>query len=190
MKKKIRVAALCGLGLCLLLCGCGGGESVLLIGGTESVAVGGDDAAVPVSSEPEEADIWVYVCGAVKEPGVVRLAPGSRWSDALEAAGGFREDAGTDCVNLAAKLSDGEKLYFPTAEEGREQAEKDAGLVNINTADVSVLCTLPGIGESRAADIIRYREACGGFVTCEDIMKVPGIKENVYGKLRDRITVQ
>ena len=83
-----------------------------------------------------------------------------------------------------------ENTAFPTAQEGREQAEEAEGLVNINTADLSVLCTLPGIGESRAADIIRYRESSGGFESCEDIMKVPGIKESVYGKLRDKITVQ
>ncbi len=190
MKKRIMGAVLYCLGLCLPLCGCGGSGDVLLIGGAESTVPEESGAEVFASSDPEETDIWVYVCGAVKEPGVVRLAPGSRWSDALEAAGGFREDAGRDCVNLAAKLSDGEKLYFPTAQEGREQAEEAEGLVNINTADAAQLCTLPGIGESRAADIIAYRERNGGFESCEDIMKVPGIKESVYGKLRDKITVQ
>lgn len=190
MKKKIIGAVLYCLGLCLSFCGCGRSGEAVLIGGAEDAVPEESGAGSFASSDPEEADIWVYVCGAVKEPGVVRLAPGSRWSDALEAAGGFREDAGTDCVNLAAKLSDGEKLYFPTAQEAKEQAAEEEGLVNINTADVSVLCTLPGIGESRAADIIRYRENSGGFETCEDIMKVPGIKESVYGKLRDRITVR
>ena len=63
-----------------------------------------------------------------------------------------------------------------------------SGRVNINTADAAQLCTLPGIGESRAADIIAYREAHGGFASCEDIMNVSGIKESVYNKISDKIT--
>lgn len=140
----------------------------------------------------EAPDICVYVCGAVEAPGIVFLPEGSRAADALEAAGGFAFHAAVDAVNLAAKISDGEKLYFPDCEEYRAQAEKQAsasaGLVNINTADAAQLCTLPGIGESRAADIIAYREAHGGFASCEDIMNVSGIKENVYNKISDKIT--
>lgn len=183
---------MCGLALCWLLCGCGEGEEVLLIGERDSaVLTSQEEPEVSGLSElQEESELWVYVCGAVVRPGVVCLPQGSRWSDALEAAGGFREDAGTDYVNLAAKISDGERLYFPTLEEGARAEEAEDGLVNINTADAAELCTLPGIGESRAADIIRYRETCGGFETCEDIMKVSGIKESVYAKLCDRITVE
>ena len=70
------------------------------------------------------------------------------------------------------------------------EAESAPGLVNINTADVAALCTLPGIGESRARDIISYREANGGFGACEDIMKVSGIKTAAYEKIKDKITVK
>ena len=63
------------------------------------------------------------------------------------------------------------------------------GLVNINTASAEELCALPGIGASRAADIVRYREQNGAFQTKEDIMKVSGIKQNAYDKLCDKITV-
>ena len=148
------------------------------------------------SGQPQDTgkapDICVYVCGAVETPGIVFLPEGSRAADALEAAGGFASHAAVDAVNLAAKISDGEKLYFPDCEEYRAQAEKQAsasaGLVNINTADAAQLCTLPGIGESRAADIIAYREAHGGFASCEDIMNVSGIKESVYNKISDKIT--
>ena len=98
------------------------------------------------------------------------------------------EDAGREAVNLADWITDGQMLYFPTKEEARQAGTKTAqGLVNINTADAAQLCTLPGIGESRAADIIAYRERNGGFDSCEDIMKVPGIKTNVYEKIRDKI---
>lgn len=193
MRKRIMWAALCSLTLCTSICSCGAEpDEVLLIGENceETVMSAGEETPAGYA-EPEEAEIWVYVCGAVNRPGVVKLPPGSRWSDALEAAGGFREDAGTDYVNLAARVSDGEKLYFPTAEEcERTEEEGGSGLVNINTADAGRLCTLPGIGESRAADIIHFRETQGPFENCEDIMKVSGIKTSVYSKIKDLITVE
>ncbi|MCM1046544.1 MAG: helix-hairpin-helix domain-containing protein [Candidatus Gastranaerophilales bacterium] len=138
--------------------------------------------------------VCVYVCGAVEHPGVVELPEGSRAADALLAVGGFAADAQTDYVNLAAKVSDGERLYFPTVGEVElsaiEKSAEESGLVNINTADVDRLCTLPGIGTSRAQDIIDYREANGAFQSVEDIMKVAGIKTATYEKLREKITVQ
>lgn len=157
----------------------------------QSVSV---QASGQVPPEGTEQEICVYVCGAVEAPGVVFLPVGSRAADALEAAGGFATDAAEEAVNLAAKVSDGEKLYFPAHGEYVAQAEQEkasiSGLVNINTADIAQLCTLPGIGESRAADIIAYRESHGGFAACEDIMKVSGIKESVYNKISGKITVK
>ncbi len=147
------------------------------------------------ASEGEEApsSLYVYVCGAVERPGMVELPEGSRGWDGVQAAGGMREDADWDSVNLAALLADGERLYIPTLEEGealRQQEEaRESGLVNINTADSGALCTLPGIGESRAADIIAYREENGAFISLEDLMKVPGIKESTYEKLKNLITI-
>lgn len=112
----------------------------------------------------------------------------------MELAGGMTTEADPFYVNLAEIVTDGQKLYFPTASEAEEleAAGKAAeeGLVNINTASAEELCTLPGIGASRAADIVRYREKNGAFQTKEDIMKVSGIKQNAYDKLCDRITVQ
>ena len=112
----------------------------------------------------------------------------------LEAAGGFGAEAGREAVNLADWVSDGQKLYFPkegeAVEEPQAQADSASGLVTINSADVAALCTLPGIGESRAQDIISYREANGGFGACEDIMKVSGIKTAAYEKIKDKITVK
>lgn len=208
--KEIR-AVICGLALIGLLCGCGaqtdglvfvgekdaggtgaaesGAEAGQAAGNGRETEAAGDFFALP----PEEAPrIYVYVCGAVNCPGVVELPEGSRAEAALEAAGGFRADAGTDYVNLAAKVADGEKLYFPTVEEGPASLEEDgeSGSVNINTADEETLCTLPGIGSSRAGDILRYREQNGPFKSCEDIMKVPGIKGSVYGKIKDSIRVE
>lgn len=161
--------------------------------GTQEELYTGTEASQGEPMQPQPP-IYVYVCGAVMQPGVVELAEGSRAAEALEAAGGFAPQAQTDYVNLAAKVTDGEKLYFPEEGEAellRDREEAQAlGLVNINTAGEEQLCTLPGIGASRAQDIIRYREQKGQFECPEDIMKVSGIKENAYAKLKDLITVR
>lgn len=151
------------------------------------------------------AQVAVYVCGAVERPGIVYLPESSRKAEALEAAGGFSEDADRNYVNLAAKIKDGEQIYFPTLAEGLvserlvSEAEKivpgaaggkeEGAAVNLNTADVAALCTLTGIGEARARDIIRYREQNGRFERREDIMKVSGIKESTYEKIKEQISV-
>lgn len=139
-------------------------------------------------------ELCVYVCGAVQNPGLVTLPAGSRAGDAVDMAGGMTGEADTAYVNLASLVEDGEKIFIPTKDEvlvfEKAQEAQENGLVNINTADRAALCTLPGIGESRAADIIAYREKNGSFNTIEDIMKVPGIKTSAFDKIRDRISVE
>lgn len=216
------------LTLCCALAGCGVRDEALVLPvgeasvpgepeGTDGGNLSGTDGGVPgeavdgmyagagggisaENSEKEPSVICVYVCGAVREPGVVELPGGSRADDALQAAGGFAGDAETDYVNLAARVEDGQKLYFPTRDEaesltmtGEDKNPAAAGQeepVNINTADISQLITLPGIGEARARDIISYREAHGKFQTKEDLKKVSGIKESVYGKLCEKIIAE
>ena len=136
--------------------------------------------------------ILVYVCGAVKEPGVVELERDARVVDAIALAGGFGEEADETYMNLAGKLQDGEKIYVPTViEVSQWNAEKRTDkLIDINEADVEELCKLTGIGESKATDIINYRETKGPFQKKEDLMKVPGIKENLYEKIEDSIIVK
>lgn len=196
MRKNIILAAVSSLVFVMNCSACGSrGQEVLLIGMQEAESLEQSSPTETVEISRQEAaveEIWVYVCGAVESPGVVCLSPGSRAADALEEAGGFSADAAEEAVNLAAKVSDGEKIYFPTREEYAVQSQEieAGGLVNINTADMTQLCTLPGIGESRAADIIAYREAYGGFRECEDIMQVSGIKESLYNKICDKITVK
>lgn len=207
---------ICSLTTCLFLAGCGVRDSAVVfsIGEAETGADGNgaenaketdsgsgnledtqtDSPGQPQSQEAEAPVICVYVCGAVVNPGVVELAEGSRADAALQAAGGFAEDACRDYVNLAAKLSDGEKLYFPSVTEAEalvaSKEAEETGLVNINTANAEALMTLPGIGETRAQDIISYREEHGPFQKKEDLQKVSGIKENMYEKLCDKIIVQ
>ena len=134
----------------------------------------------------------MHVCGQVCRPGVVALPAGSRVWEAVEAAGGLTNDAQDTAVNLAAVVQDGEKLYIPGIGESEADMSveaADSGMINLNTADAGRLQTLPGIGESRAADILSYRERYGGFQTIEEIMQVPGIKESIYEKIKDKIMV-
>ncbi len=204
---RIKYECLIGLlgGILLLMTGCGvKDEAIVLIPSGEETQELATLESVEQAAEmmdgnrdeafPEEKMLYVYVCGAVQNPGVVEVPEGSRAQEALQLAGGMTSAADPFYVNLAETVTDGQKLYFPTAEEAEslENAVKaaEAGLVNINTADVSELCTLPGIGASRAADIVRYREQNGDFQAKEDIMKVSGIKQNAYDKLCDKITVQ
>lgn len=175
-----------------ILCGCGK-KAVLY----EHTA--GEETAGTVQTEAEEnedltASVWVYVCGEVASPGVYELPEGSRITDAVEAAGGMTEDAAGTYLNLAQLVSDGQKIEVPSAEEAKaltEAAEVSAsGVVNLNRATEAELMTLPGIGESKAKEIIRYRESKGGFQKPEDLMNISGIKEGVYNKIKDQITIE
>ena len=158
-----------------------------------------------VSDDYSDADGWyVYVCGAVVNPGVVCVPEGSRADYAIELAGGFAEGANTVYINLAARVYDGQRLFVPylTDELNEEfvmdSSEIDAGIsdtteagypVNINAADASMLCTLPGIGVSKANSIIEFRNSNGPFKHIEDIMEVSGIGETSFRKLEPYICV-
>ena len=169
----------------------------------------GDSRTADVSLEEidDETYIVVHLCGAVNNPGVYELKYDSRVIDGIIKAGGFTEDAGENALNLAMPLTDGSKVYIPTVEEeaaakesgeeewmqsgseGQVRDEEDSDTVNINTAGIDKLITLPGIGESRAKAIIAYREEKGAFKNTEDIMNVSGIKEASYSKIKDYIRV-
>ena len=155
--------------------------------GTEGIARDGEDG----TTAAVDPMICVHVCGAVADPGLKELPAGSRAWDALKAAGGFTEEADESYVNLAGFLTDGQKLYFPTREEVREQAQaaETSALIDLNLADEERLCTLPGIGSSRAKAIIKYRKERGGFQSVEELLSVPGIKEGLYDQIRDLVTV-
>ena len=175
--------------IAILLCGCSKEEELYPLGHSKQMQQeAGDMAPESVS----QTAIYVHVCGAVLTPGVVEIPAGSRAQAAVDAAGGFAEEADITYVNLAAPIGDGEQLYIPTKEEAEElrknQAAAASGIVNLNTAYVKLLCTLPGIGESRAGDIIAYRMQKGGFTDTKEIMQVPGIKASTYEKIKDLIT--
>lgn len=154
------------------------------------------------------ATVCVYVCGEVVTPGVYSLAEGARIYEALTLAGGLTDAADITVVNQARELTDGMMIRIPaigetttqaavqTADGGTAQAAdagnagSTSGLVNINTADAAQLCTLPGIGETKAAAILAYREQHGSFASKEDLLNVSGIGESTYNNLESRIAVQ
>ena len=151
-------------------------------------------------SDTESDEIRVYICGAVQRSGVYVFSSGARGYEAVDAAGGLTESADETAFNQAALLSDGQEIVIP--EKGslhspdplgeRDEssgADRQESKININTADAEELQKLTGIGASRAADIIAYRERCGPFGSIEDIMKVSGIKSAVFEKIKDAITV-
>ena len=151
----------------------------------------------------EKSGVYVYICGEVIKPGVYELSGDSRIYEAVDAAGGFTENAARECVNLASKVSDGMQITIynreeaaslladsaPVGENAGKSGTSGSGLVNLNTATKEELMTLKGIGESKAEDIIRYREKSGGFKKIEDIMKISGIMENGFQKIKDSFTV-
>jgi competence protein ComEA len=128
----------------------------------------------------------VYVSGAVATPGVYTLPEGSRVAEAIEAAGGFVGGAEQDKVNLAQQLEDGEQINVPGLVD---TSHVNAGRVDINTATVTELETLPGIGPTAAQAIVDYRLENGPFQAIEDIQNVPGIGPATYDGIRDYITI-
>lgn len=140
-------------------------------------------------SDAGQGLVPVYVCGAVYEPGVYYLEESALKEDALGAAGGYDLGAAEDYVNLAEGIVAGEKIYFPYEQELSEGLSQNSRKININTATKEELMTLPGIGESKAQAIIKYREEYGPFQNIEDITNISGIKEGVYNNIKEYIIV-
>ena len=153
------------------------------------------DSSDDSTKDDSNTDIYVHICGAVINPGVYQVPAGTRVYQALELAGGSSDDAYLSGINLADKLADGQKVYIPAEGENAEGIlSTDSGgvqsvMININTASEAELMTLPGIGQSRAKDIINYRVKNGLFESIDDIMKVSGIKEAAFEKIKDLIKV-
>lgn len=180
--------------------------------GAETTGLGVEPADVRTDSAEMESETdvcYVYICGAVYEPGVYMLPAGSRLYEAVEAAGGFLPEACEEYCNLASVVSDGLQYRIPTTEEVLSgnivteiQTEKAAaengnvshydseGRLDINLATAEELMMLSGIGQSRADAIITYREEHGAFSNKEEIMRVTGIKEGLYSKIEDYIIVR
>lgn len=156
----------------------------------------------PESSEDTGVPLVVHVAGAVSDPQVVQLEPGSRVIDAVEAAGGLTSDAAPEGVNLAAAVEDGSLIWVPTQQQLEEGVAPPAGetsaeagsapadssaLINVNTADASQLEELPGIGPALAERIITHRESHGEFGSLEELAAVSGIGPAVLENIADLV---
>lgn len=176
------------------------------------------DSTNEESDVDEDTKIIVHVTGAVKSAGIVEIKEGSRIADAIEAAGGFADNADISQINLAYQLEDGQKIYIPsindektdgsekvlqkeyvTDEPGDEVIvedeetsvkSKESAKININTADQTELEEIPGVGESTALKIIEYRKTNGKFKSIEDIKNVSGIGDSKFENMKEKICVK
>ncbi len=158
-------------------------------------------AASPTASSRPTGMLVVHVAGDVARPGVVRVAAGARVVDAIEAAGGGLPDADLDRLNLAAKVTDGQrvavaKIGAPApVEAGAATGGVDpaggasTGPINLNTATAAQLEELPGIGPSLAAAIIAEREKRGGFTAVSELQDVRGIGELRYADIKELVSI-
>jgi competence protein ComEA len=132
---------------------------------------------------PPSPEISVYVEGEVANPGIYNLENGDRVADAIEAAGGFTGNADQSSVNLSATLKEGAQIHVYKSGDVPQK-------VNINTAEIWLLESLPGIGETLAQRIVDYRIAHGYFQSVDDLKQVDGIGAAVFEKIKDKITVR
>jgi len=164
-------------------------------------------------------EIYVHVAGAVAQPGVVQVRPGSRLFQVLELVGGLRAEAAIDFINLASPVQDGQFIYIPTLAELRSgrtaaglplsqltaclpraaegvqgvpgaQAARRGTRINVNTATLDELVSVPGIGDTLARRIITYREQVGRFRRLEDLLAVTGIGNQTLQELRNYLRVE
>lgn len=144
----------------------------------------------------------IAVAGAVRSPGVYRLAKGARVVDALEIAGGPADDIDLDRLNLAALVTDGERVWFPRVGEvppsvalGPESQRGatqglSSGPIDLNTATLEQLDSLPGVGPTTAKAILDRRTEVGRFRSVEDLLSVKGIGSSKLDAIRSAIVVR
>ena len=179
---------------------------------TESISKDAENLATESTDNKIDESIIVHVSGAVNKEGIVKLPKKSRVVDAIEEAGGFKEDAYTKDINLAYEIEDGTKIYVPynkekeenttiityqnyekeeyiTTKEDTSTKENKNAKININKATQTQLETLPGIGPSTALKIINYRNENGNFKNVEDLKNVSGIGESKYKNIKDLIII-
>lgn len=198
--KKMKAVWFSALAAVLVAAGCAGKDEESL----EELSVSAEseteeEGAVPQEEQEPAETVYVYVCGAVNAPGVYELKKDARVFEAITLAGGMTAEAAPEAVSQARTVADGEQIYVPTVREVQMQGSgvEDivtgnadvSGKININTAGKEELMTLTGIGEAKAQSILDYREEHGQFGSIEDLMLIEGIKEGVFNKIKEDITI-
>ena len=168
----------------------------------EAIVVQSNTAEKPENSfsqpETNEMEIVVHIAGAVENPGVYTLLQGSRVEDAIIQAH-LLPEADADALNRAAVLQDGQKIVVPFKSEthiiNQEQTFTDGqimeqtALINLNTANITRLMTLPGIGEVKAQAIIQYRQEHNGFQAIDELLLVTGIGTTIYSQIAELVCI-
>ena len=198
---RARITMLIGMAALLVL-------AAAVIGNVLSGAAAASDFEIEsshASSDSEDAEpvvenVFVHVSGAVANPGLYELKAGSRVADAVNAAGGFTDEADEGSCNLARIIEDGEHIIIPNITEGVPvengnpgalaiEEPSNAGPLNVNTATADQLESLPGIGASTARKIVSDREANGPYSSTEDLKRVSGIGDKKLSALEGLICV-
>lgn len=169
---------------------------------TPQTVLSTESESVEASPEMTETvqSVYVDVKGAVKYPGVYSFTTEDRITDAIQAAGGYTEQANPQLINHAQKLQDEMVIYVPQIGEevpdmvatqtATSGPSSDVGKININKADATQLTTLPGVGPSKAAAIIAHREDKGAFQTIDHLKDVTGIGDKTFEQLKDLIDIK
>ncbi|ALS00848.1 comEA protein [Enterococcus silesiacus] len=155
-------------------------------------------SSATLETESISQQLYVDIKGAVKKPGMYEGSADMRVWDAVMLAGGLGEDADTKQVNYSERITDQMVIYVPKVGEEIQIAEQSAdsmtkesnnlSKINLNKASENELQSLPGIGQKKAQEIIRYREENGGFKSIEDLKNISGFGEKTFEKLKDSIT--
>ena len=154
--------------------------------------------ALTPQATPSPVGLFVHVAGAVRQPGLYTLPPGSRVADAVQAAGGPLPRAAVDAMNLAEQIVDGSKIEVPRRGEAAtivagelpsSSATPASSVIDLNSADVTQLETIPGIGPVRAAAIVQHRDENGPFASVDALLDVSGIGPATLESMRAYVTV-
>lgn len=191
IEKLIIISLTFGL-IFICLAGCEAKEEEFLLAESSEIEETQEDYIEETSKETN--DCYVFICGQILNPGVYCVSSDSRICDVIDMAGGCLETADICAVNQAALVTDGSQIYIPAV--GEYEAEgagstiwKDSR-INLNQATKEELMTLPGIGETKAEQILEYRENHGSFSSIDELMNISGIKEGVFQKIQDYIRVE
>jgi competence protein ComEA len=167
-------------------------SALILVGGTLSLTQPSPPPLEVVVPTPVPREVKVYVSGAVARPGVYRVEEGDRVEDALLAAGGASIDADMARLNLASRLHDGMHLQVPFVQSEEGAALPASGgeeaLINLNTAPLALLDTLPGVGPVTANRIIDHRSNVGPFQRIEELLETKIVNASTFDKIKGRIT--